>query len=684
MIKTENLKKGTNQNKKEKKTGKLKNSKFNKKIGLQISSIIVIILLISISSIGVINYFKDKSNIVERAKHDNYTMAMALSSQVDMYVRSTADILKTVVNSIDFQSMDETMKTITLSKIISKNRQIKNLCMTDREGNVLATTYSLRDRGKNYKDKAWFKEAIKGKIYVSNAFIDKTTNTPIITIAHPIENRVGSEIGVISADLKLDQLYYLVKDIKIGKTGLAYIVDGEGIIIAHKQFNTKVMTRYDAKKIKGVANLLNKGNGSDIYLNTEGKKVVGGYYRAPFTNWGVIVEKDYDEVLLETKKAFKRTILISLVFILFGIVLSPFFTKKFTKPILNMTEVANKLKEGDLTQRVRVDCKNELGILQSALNEMSERFTLLIKNINKTVDDLNTSSMQLEESTVMSSKASIQISNIIEEVAKNTEKQIESVTDAEATIEEMAASLKNAADNSMEILKASNHASNLAEVGAKDINDIVETMESIKKVVLDSSKLIGNLNNHIKEIGNIVGFIKEISEQTNLLALNASIEAARAGEHGKGFTVVANEVKKLADESSRASKNIEELINKIQNESKKIIISMEGSIERVKTGTEVISNTTKSFKEIISETQSVAKEIEDFAATMEQLSSGMDVVEDAVQQVVDLSQTTASGTQEVLSNVQEQEAAIHNIVELVCTLGDMSAQLQNIVKKFKM
>lgn len=679
------FKKASKPKRKEKKKAMSKSEKkqFNKKIKFQISSIIAIILLISISCVGAINYYKDRQDIVETAKNDNYTMAMALSSQVDMYVLSTVDILKTVVSSTNFDAMDEFTKSITLSKIASKNKKIKNLCMTDKDGKVIATTYSQRDRGKDYSSEKWFKEAIKGKVYISEAFIDKVTKIPTIIVAHPIENRVGKTTGVIAADLKLDQLYYLIKDIKIGETGFAYIVDNSGIMIAHKEFNAKVVNQYDGKQIKGVANLLEIGNGSDIYLNSDGKKVVGGYYKAPFTNWGIIVEKDYDEVLLESVQAFKRTLQISLLFILLGIILGSIFAGRFTKPIQEMTQVANKIKEGDLTERVKINSSNEIGVLQSALNDMVDALTLLIKNINKATDNLNDSSKYLEECAAISSKASSQISNIIEEVANNTDRQIKSVQDTESTIIQMANSLKSVTENSMEILKSSNHASTLAEEGAKNINDIVDTMESINEIVGYSSDQIENLNNHINKIGNIVGFIKEISEQTNLLALNASIEAARAGEHGRGFTVVANEVKKLADESARASKDIEELIRKIQGESNKIVTSMEDSMEKVKNGTEVVSGTTKSFKEIINETHKVAKEIEDFAAAMEQLSAGMDIVEGAVQEVVNMSNTTASGTQNVLASIQEQEAAIYQVVKSIRALNEMANGMQELVKKFK-
>ena len=295
--------------------------------------------------------------------------------------------------------------------------------------------------------------------------------------------------------------------------------------------------------------------------------------------------------------------------------------------------------DGDLTDRIVVSAKNEVGILQGTVNDMADSLTIIIKDVKSVGQNILHSMNNLAANAERTSEAVTEIAAVVDQVAAGTDKQLDSVKSTASVVQQISINAKQVTENSIMILNATNHASNIAKEGMSEIQNINETMNAIDHTVVKSSNLIKELSDHTQQIGQIVQIIKGISDQTNLLALNAAIEAARAGEHGLGFAVVADEVRKLAEQSNKASTQIVELINKIQKETGNVVKTMENSMSEVRKGTKIVSGTTASFYNIIEETHKVAREVEDFTAAMEELSAGMDLVENAIDEVRDRKST---------------------------------------------
>lgn len=658
--------------------------KATSKMVVQLAAVIVLIITLTVTSIGIMNYRSDIQDLLESKKETNKLMAKVVAQQVDLYVTSSLDAMETVVSTIDFGNLDKYEKSIALSKVTSKNIQFKAAYITDMDGNVIVTTNNRRDDGKNYKEAQWFKEAAAGTTYISDTFIDEDSKMPIIILSIPIESMVSGRTGVIAVDLRLDRLFYLTKDMKMGETGYSYVVDKKGNIIAHPQFKEKVLSKQNALElgVKGVASVIEGKSDVEIYQDTDGKKVVGGYSPVSSTNWGVLVEQQYSEITSQGRAALIRTIGISLIIILLSILGSSFFARAFTKPITDMLKVVHKIKEGKLTERIQVNAKNEVGLLQQAFNDMIDSLAQLIRDVRGASVQINHSTMELDNNAQLMAEAAEEITAAINEVAMGTEKQMHSVETSTQVVNQMIEGVRSVSDNATEILKSSTYASELAKNGAQDIEEIVKTMKSIDETVGESATIIKELSVHTYRIGDIVQLIKQISNQTNLLALNAAIEAARAGEHGRGFSVVADEVRKLAEQSAMATTNIVELIKTIEHETDRAVKTMEYSLEGVRSGTKVVHGTTQSFHDIIHETQKVAYEVESFTGAIEELTAGMDLVEQSILEVNHVSQATAASTQVVLASTEEQDQAIREITDAIKGLGEMAHHLDTFIQRF--
>lgn len=673
------------------------------RLNVQFSIIMTLIIALSIGISGYINYNIERNNVILKAQETNALTAINLSQQVTPYINNAINSVKTTVNALDLTNMSQNDRQVSFVKILNYNLNIKSLYMFDMEGKLMVSTKSMGGKSSSaIKSETWFKQAANGFTYLSDVFIDADTGLAMITISQPVENIFEGRVGVVAFDLRMDKFKEVIENVNAGETGHAYVLDKLGNLMAHRDFEEKVLGQMDLKAVPGVATVL-EGEPYDviqkstdkeldyttemfssIYTNIDGNKVIGGYIKIPKLKWSIVVEQDYDNVLEASKASFNRLIKSMVIFIVLGVIISFVIARSFTRPIIRMVGVADKIKDGDLRERIDQFSKSELGNLQKALNEMINSLTELINNINLSSSVIKDLSDDLNNNAAATSDASSHISKIIEKVAEGTQDQIASVESGNSAITQMSANLRNATDNSVEIMKASQNSSELAQGGADNIDQIMAIMESINGIFTRSSGLVKDLNTRVGEIGGIVEFIKNISDQTNLLALNASIEAARAGEHGRGFTVVANEVKKLADQSSSATEEIGDLIKKIQGETNHIVVSMESSMKEVQEETKVVHETADSFMVIINETQRVAEEVETFSAAMEELTAGMDLVENSMQDIFKVSDANSAEAQNVLANVEEQSAAIQHITESIEAMGQMASELEAVVKKFKL
>ncbi|AFM41172.1 methyl-accepting chemotaxis protein [Desulfosporosinus acidiphilus SJ4] len=366
-----------------------------------------------------------------------------------------------------------------------------------------------------------------------------------------------------------------------------------------------------------------------------------------------------------------------------GMVLTIVLARNISRPLGEVTRVAQSVANGDLSITVP-DIKNrdEIGVLAQAVREMVGTLREIIGEVLTQSASVAATSEELSAAAEEATAVSEQVSTTLVQLAQGASNQALSVKDTNIVIEQMSSSAQQLAANTEIVNESSEKAAHAANVGSLQVENAVRKIEQIRDVSVQTSEAVFHLGEQSKQIGQIVDVIKGISDQTNLLALNAAIEAARAGEHGSGFAVVAEEVRKLAEQSSSSATQIATLITNIQRETERVIEGMEMGKEEVVSGVDAVNLAGNSFKTIVEEVNTVVEQIQEVISVTQQMAGGAAQAVESVKSIGVIAEETAASTQEVSSASEEQAVTMGSVSRAAEELAKLGESLSLLVNKF--
>lgn len=465
----------------------------------------------------------------------------------------------------------------------------------------------------------------------------------------------------------------------------------------------KVLVTKEAKQITQEINKRKAGYEEIAESSFEAKKAnnveqVGSYMKqagTPFKaamfssekllqNVKVFIESEQKKQNIKANNTKMLLLVTNIIVAVLSQIIGLVISRKLVNPIKQITNTANELATGDLTQKdIKINSSDEIGVVANSFNIMKGNIRHLIKQIVETTEQVAASSEEFTASAEHSAMATRQVAESVSEVASGAEKQAIAVENTVSIVEQMSASIRQISTNANEVSGVADRTAETAAQGQTTINAAVEQMELIEKTVSVSAVAVTSLGEQSKEIGQIVDTISGIAAQTNLLALNAAIEAARAGEQGRGFAVVADEVRKLAEQSQDATKQIAHLISEIQNETDKAVVSMSKGAIEVKAGSEVVNNAGLAFKEIVLHVDEVSSQVREISAAIEQMAVGSQQIEKSIRDIDLISRDTATQTLTVTAATEEQSATMEEVAASSHALARMAEDLMNAVSKFR-
>lgn len=370
--------------------------------------------------------------------------------------------------------------------------------------------------------------------------------------------------------------------------------------------------------------------------------------------------------------------------VLLAVLIALLLSGRILKPIRDVNKQLQEIAEGraDLTRKLTVRSKDEIGQLAHTFNQMTGNLGSIISQVSQSADSLAASSSKLTADSGMTADVTEKIAGIMGSVASGTDKQMTDLQTNMTTILEMSAAIQQIAASVQDISDASVRSAEYAQSGDESLQTAARQMDSINASIDSLSKQVMGFVNRSQEIGSLVGVIKGIASQTNMLALNATIEAARAGEQGRGFAVVADQVRKLAEQSEESANLIAEMAAGIQKDASSAVTIMKLSMSEVEEGTGIIGNAGHAFGEIRISVDSLAGQVQEVSGAVEEITAATDEIVESIRKVTQISETTASSTQYVSAASQEQMASVEQIASSASTLSTMAQALQGLVARF--
>lgn len=637
------------------------------------------ILLIPSISIGWISYEKASEEVLEQVTDRAIDNIESVNSQITELLNSKIDdmdYLSTQLNASMVDGFESPQARSILNQYISTNPEFQQVYFGTQQG-LMFRSPELKEKLSNYdpRERPWYINAMnnKGKTVINDPLVVSSTGE--VVVIHSRATADGS--GVVGGHLDLSKLKERVSGIKVGKEGYVVVMDRNQNYLIHPTIQAGEKASDDFIK-----KFYEEEKGSfDFVFNGGEKKAV--FVTNPMSGWKIIGSLELKEISEETSGILYSTVLTVLISLLVGGLLIWIIVRSIIGPLNELVDSTHRISNGDLTHELNIKSKDELGVLSDNFNVMTKNLRQLINQINTGAEQVATSSEELLATTEQATQATDQISSAIQEMASGSETQVTSTQESSRAMEEVSLGIQRIAEFSATVSDSAEDTKELAKQGDLSIQRAIHQMESIEKGTQNTTVAINQLYDRSQEIGQIIGVITGIADQTNLLSLNAAIEAARAGEHGRGFAIVANEVKKLAEQSRESANQIIELIQEVQKDTEEANKEMEKNTNEVILGKTVIQETGEVFEKILTAIEKVNVEIQEVSATSEQISANSQQVAASVDQLAEIAMEASEGSQHVAAASEEQLASMEEITTSAQSLSELALELQTIVAKFK-
>lgn len=664
-----------------------------------------LLLILSLSISGISTYFITKANVIMDFKNSSTEVAQQTKNYIEVMCTTVDSVYsqlysdKTFMELISRENLTQAEKEevrdligdeLTNIAINNTFNIISGVTFYNENGlissfpKVPRTESESEKQTKELKGNSWYKDVVErdGKSYWLSPHEEKIVegrpNTYLSSLSLMKDDN-NNVTGTIKIDIKASVLNQILDETKLGENGYIFIVGRDGEIVAHKD-KDMAGTRLDS----GIYDSIVNSTSGDFEFKDGSTDMYGICVDSDYNDWRYIAVVPEKELFATATNIQKYTSVITLICLVLCFAITVFVSFEITRPINSIIALTKKLANGDLTLKSDDYKILELDLLGSNFNEMSEKLNNTLKTTTDIANETDRVSTNLADITEGLKNSSREIAQAVQEITTGSNEQVEKTMDCAQAAEDLSENINNVIGEMRNISQKADNCINIARDNKSVVRKLNENSQESFKILVKVMETISGLSKSTNEILSILGEIDNIAKQTNLLSLNASIEAARAGDAGRGFSVVADEIRKLSDQSKMSSVKIAGMINDISQSVEETISTSNIAQTAFKEEMVQVNKTVDAFGVIEEQVDSVVKSMVEAISSLDKIEEKKNFLSENIDNISSISERNAAATEQVMASVETEFNSSEDMNNIAQLLSEKSQMIKERLESFNL